>query len=108
MIGGEIAQHIGFAWLMVFIGLTNLLYAIFLYSFVLGLFYISVNMNEQLFHLLPLRTLHNFNQIFFHVFTQNQSAAVSNNIILNVWPLTGTNSAVGGDYKRFYNTMDIP
>lgn len=43
MIGGEIAQHVGFDWLMVFIGILNIAYGIFLYSFILGLFYIRVN-----------------------------------------------------------------
>lgn len=100
MIGGEIAQHLGFPWLMVLIGLTNLFYGIFLYSFVLGVFYVRVSAMEIdiNFRVLYLDLI---NSIFKF---QQQNNAMSNNIILNVWPSAGPNSTAA--YKRFYNTVE--
>ena len=42
MVGGEVAQYVGFEWLMSIIGLMNIIYGLFLYSFVMGLFYLKV------------------------------------------------------------------
>lgn len=43
LLGGEIAQYIGFSWLMSLIGLTNIGYAIFLCIPVLGVIYLQVS-----------------------------------------------------------------
>lgn len=36
LVGGEIAQYIGFTWLMSLIGISNIVYAIFLFISVFG------------------------------------------------------------------------
>lgn len=43
LLGGEIAQYIGFSWLMSLIGCANIGYALFLFISVIGLIYLQVS-----------------------------------------------------------------
>lgn len=98
LFGGEIAQYIGFSWLMSVIGCANIGYAFFLFVSVFGFVHFQVSVHWR-------DSSHTHNKCV-PFFKQRNAAANENgdNMYLKLWP--PTYSRQNSEYQRFYNTMD--
>lgn len=96
IIGGEMAEYMGFGWLMFTVGAVNITYGLLLLA---NLIHGSVKV-----FVFCLCALSNIESIF--IFTQSSTQQRD---MINLTETTAANVAnTSKEYKRFYNTMDMP
>lgn len=80
LLGGEVAQYIGFSSLMSLIGVLNIFYGIYLMATVLYIF-------QQ------------------HEYNEKRSPTENKPFSLRLWPIN-SNSVDASNYKRFYDSVE--
>lgn len=104
LFGGEVAQYIGFSWLMSLIGCANIGYAFFLFISVFGLVCLQVSVSHPRRIACVREDCDNKSVQFQH--RNEDTARNGDSMYLKLWP--PTYSRQNSEYQRFYNTMDNP